>query len=130
MEWLTVDLVPISDGGLPQHDTSEDVGVLRLVLGDQGIGLRGIEVVVLVDGKSVNASRQSKVELDTLVVRVRFQPVSPSIEGESSARLVKVLVSLRGRAEICVVELREDKIERYLVDGVGETGIGNDTLRG
>lgn len=45
---LVADLIPDTQGSLPEHDTSELSGVLVTVEVDQLLGLRGLEIGVLI----------------------------------------------------------------------------------
>jgi hypothetical protein len=80
-----------------------------------------------VAGCAIDTCGKSEVELDVRVVRVRLQPLSPLVEGESTLGWLQVdlLDSLAGRACLGVVELGEDHIEGCRLDGIGQTGVGN-----
>jgi hypothetical protein len=78
---------------------------------------------------SSRTSRQSQVKLDSLVVRVLLEPLSPRLEGEIGVRLVNLCDASPGRALGGVVELGKDHVERRVLDGIGETWIRDLALR-
>jgi hypothetical protein len=80
-------------------------------------------------GSSSRASRQSQVKLDSLVVRVLLEPLSPRLECEIGVRLVDLRDASPGRALGGVVELSKDHVERRVLDGIGETWVRDLALR-
>jgi hypothetical protein len=88
------------------------------------IGLVVSQVVITVRRRGIGASWQTKIQLDALVLRVSFKPISPSLERKSGISAVEVCNSGPGRAPRGVVELGEDHIEGGLDDRVGKTRVG------
>lgn len=102
--------------------------MLLLILGNQGVGLLRLEVMIRVTLDAIGSSGQSKVELGVLVGRVVLEPGNPCIEAEAGSGLVDLLVPDEGRALVAVIELGEDHVEGHFADNVGKASIWNHAL--
>jgi len=119
----TINNIIVGCSCLPEHNTTESLGILVHVLGNQGLNLGRIQVESL-DGH-VRAGRQTDKEL-----RIRVSAIlddgHPFVKVES--RVSIALHKIPSRASFSIVELHPDKIECSVGDGVAQLGIRNRAL--
>lgn len=119
-----------AEGSLPEHDTTEHLGVLLLVEFDQLVRFDGLEVRGWVVRRSALVGRKPDVQLHVGVDDgVLLEPGDPVVEGEGRGGSRDTFVSSSCIAFGGVVKLDEDKVEVGLADGIGKSGVGNLALR-
>lgn len=119
----TVDDIVVRRSCLPEHNTTESLGVLVRVLGNQGLNLGRVQVESL--NGHVRAGRQTDKELRIRVSAV-LDDIHPFVEVEP--RVAIALDKVPSRASFSIVELDPDEIERSVGNGVAQLSIGNRTL--
>lgn len=118
---FSIDDIVVTGGGLPQHNTTEVLGVLVHVSLDKGLHLVGGQVE-----SSISSSRRSGKTDEELSIGVGalLDDTDPLIEVEL-ARAVDVV---RSRATLGVVELNPEEIKVRVGNSVAELSIGDGAL--
>ena len=119
----TIDDIIVRCSCLPEHNTTESLGILVHVLGNQGLDLGRIQVESL--NSHARAGRQTNKELRVRVSAV-LDDIHPFVEVES--RVPIALHKVPSRASFSIVKLDPDKIERSVGNGVAQLSIGNRAL--
>lgn len=118
----TINDVVVTVSSLPQHDTTEVLGVEVHVGRDQGLGLTRCQVVARVG--SVRGGGKTDEEL-SIGVGTGLDNLNPVTEIEVTGAIDPVA----GRAGSGVVELDPDEVEVRVLDSVAQLGVGNGALR-